>query len=95
MTYTEIEYSEELWDKLYAVGKHTGGSLHCDEWLSEYEGKTYRLIWCSTDIKMIELLHLQNQCDGCMNGDPINKHNNHTNEDGKPYMGCQKNKYER
>ena len=34
-----------------------------------------------------------NQCDGCMQGAPLNAMNAHTDASGKPFMMCQKHRY--
>lgn len=56
MKYKEIEYNQEAWDLIFPHCQHTGSSLHCDEWIGNYLGATYRLIECSGNIRMIEIL---------------------------------------
>jgi hypothetical protein len=41
-----------------------------------------------------EKLDEQNQCDGCMAGQPINALGNHQDKDGRPTMACQRDRYE-
>lgn len=40
-----------------------------------------------------KLTSFRNQCDGCMQGAPI-CNGNHVDEDGHPFMGCERYKYE-
>ncbi|HEX7911767.1 MAG TPA: hypothetical protein VF534_27250 [Paraburkholderia sp.] len=37
---------------------------------------------------------MNNQCDGCRQGAPINANGNHTDKDGRAFMGCQKARYQ-
>lgn len=35
----------------------------------------------------------RNQCDGCMQGAPVNASGNHVDDKGRPFMGCERVKY--
>ena len=52
----EIEYSETVWNNIFALAEYKGGSLHCDEWTFSPDHETkYRLTECVGNLRTIEV----------------------------------------
>ena len=57
--YEEIEGIDPLWDILFPIAEYKGGSLHCDEWIAEHEGKEYRLLECGSGMNPIRSIEVK------------------------------------